>query len=304
MTDVTDSVWELSRRPWRPIGLDPWEFRLSGLPALQFGPYAKELTEVEQLVTPSLRWADEMCPGSFQCAHIDGHQGRVRPVVTLAAADFGRRGPEAVVAATVVELIHLAAVCHDRVQPGDCEANITGCRNAILAGDLLYAEASRLVLDLGTDAMEILCDGMARMAEGQLRASAGPASGEDPFDHYRSVVAARNGGLLAAAARLGGLVGGVDAAIVDAVVEAVDCLAVSAQFIDDACAVSEPAVSRTGPVAPLAQVLAPTGGNTAAASQLGRTWADAAHAALEPLPARPGRQLLAALVDRAVLVAA
>ena len=51
---------------------------------------------------------------------------------------------------------------------------------AILTGDFLFAHASRLVADLGPDAVRIIAETFAELVTGQMRETRGPARGRRP----------------------------------------------------------------------------------------------------------------------------
>ncbi|MEU6641098.1 polyprenyl synthetase family protein [Saccharomonospora sp. NPDC046836] len=144
---------------------------------------------------------------------VDAGGKRFRPLFTLLAAQFGNGGREAVItAAASVELVHLATLYHDDVMDeatmrrGAQSANARWDNSiAILTGDFLFAHASRLVADLGTDAARIIAETFGELVTGQLRETVGPGPGEDPVEHYLSVIAQKTGSLIATAGRFGGM---------------------------------------------------------------------------------------------------
>jgi heptaprenyl diphosphate synthase len=142
---------------------------------------------------------------------------RFRPLFTLLAGQIGPRAgsPEVITAAVVVELIHLATLYHDDVMDsatmrrGAKSANARWDNSvAILTGDYLFAHASRLVADLGPDAVRIIAHTFAELVTGQMRETRGPRSGEDPVKHYLTVVAEKTGSLIATSGRYGGMYSG------------------------------------------------------------------------------------------------
>jgi heptaprenyl diphosphate synthase len=142
---------------------------------------------------------------------------RFRPLFTLLAGQVGPRGdsPDVITAAAVTELIHLATLYHDDVMDsatmrrGAPRANARWDNSvAILTGDYLFAHASRLVADLGPDAVRIIADTFAELVTGQMRETRGPRPGEDPVKHYLTVVAEKTGSLIATAARYGAMFAG------------------------------------------------------------------------------------------------
>ena len=90
---------------------------------------------------------------------------------------------EVAVAGAVIELVHLATLYHDdvmdeaQVRRGAPSANLRWNNNvAILAGDYLFATASRLVSRLGPDAVRIIADTFAQLVTGQMRETQGPST--------------------------------------------------------------------------------------------------------------------------------
>jgi len=148
---------------------------------------------------------------------IDAGGKRFRPLFTLLGARMGPRpdSEEVITAAAVVELIHLATLYHDDVMDsatlrrGAESANSRwGNTVAILTGDFLFAHASRLVADLGPEAVRIIAETFAELVTGQMRETRGPRPGEDPVEHYLTVIAEKTGSLIATAGRYGGMFSG------------------------------------------------------------------------------------------------
>jgi heptaprenyl diphosphate synthase len=142
---------------------------------------------------------------------------RFRPLFTLLGAQIGPRpdADEVITAAVVVELIHLATLYHDDVMDsatmrrGAESANSRWDNSvAILTGDFLFAHASRLVADLGPDAVRIIAETFAELVTGQMRETRGPRPGEDPVQHYLQVIAEKTGSLIATSGRYGAMFSG------------------------------------------------------------------------------------------------
>jgi heptaprenyl diphosphate synthase len=148
---------------------------------------------------------------------IDAGGKRFRPLFTLLAGQVGpySGSPDVVRAATVVELVHLATLYHDDVMDSAGVRRGAESANArwdnavaILTGDYLFAHASRLVADLGPDAVRIIADTFAELVTGQMRETKGPRLDEDPVEHYLAVVAEKTGSLIATAGRYGAMFSG------------------------------------------------------------------------------------------------
>ena len=145
------------------------------------------------------------------------------PLFTILSGQLGPNpdNPDIVTAATVLELVHLATLYHDDVMDeadmrrGAPSANSRwGNSIAILAGDYLFAHASRLVSTLGAEAVRIIAETFAELVTGQMRETIG-AKGRDPVDHYLRVVWEKTGSLIAAAGRFGGTCSGADSEQID-----------------------------------------------------------------------------------------
>src|SRR6478735_3978011 len=125
---------------------------------------------------------------------------RTRPLLVLLAAHLGDpSAPGVVPAAVAIELTHLSTLYHDDVMDeaalrrGVVSANTRWTNTiAILTGDFLFARASEITADLGTEATRILARTIAVLCEGQIRETVGPESG-DPIAHYHRVVAEKTG---------------------------------------------------------------------------------------------------------------
>ena len=150
---------------------------------------------------------------------IDAGGKRFRPLLVTLAAGLAPEAadPDRVErAALVVELTHVASLYHDDVMDeaelrrGAASANARwGNSVAILVGDLLFARASSLVATLGLEFVALQASTFARLVQGQVAETVGPAAGEDPLEHYLAVVADKTGSLIATSAVFGGMVAGL-----------------------------------------------------------------------------------------------
>jgi len=176
------------------------------------------LNEVEQLLRDA---AVSEAPFITEAAqHVMAAGGkRFRPLLTLLAAEFGPEplAPDVVVSAAVVELTHLATLYHDDVMDeaalrrGADTANARWDNSvAILVGDWLFARASDLVAGLGPEAVRIQAQTFGRLVEGQIRETLTAQDGDDPLEHYLSVVADKTGSLIATSALFGARFAGAD----------------------------------------------------------------------------------------------
>ncbi|MGI3781453.1 MAG: polyprenyl synthetase family protein [Janthinobacterium lividum] len=142
---------------------------------------------------------------------------RFRPLLVVLGSHLGPAAVDAEVqrAAVVVELTHVASLYHDDVMDeaglrrGSVSANARwGNTVAILVGDLLFARASDLVVDLGPDFVRLQARTFARLVQGQIAETVGPATGQDRLDHYLQVVSDKTGSLIATSALFGAKLAG------------------------------------------------------------------------------------------------
>jgi len=207
------------------------------------------LTQVEELLHREVRSEFHfLTETSLHLVEAGGK--RFRPMLTLLAAQFGNGGgPDVVRAAAVVELVHLATLYHDDVMDeatmrrGAASANARWDNTvAILTGDFLFAHASRLVADLGPDAVRIIATTFAELVTGQMRETLGPAEGADPVEHYLAVVAEKTGSLIATAGRYGAMFSGATAEQVAGLRGFGDVIGTAFQISDDIIDIASPAV--------------------------------------------------------------
>ncbi len=148
---------------------------------------------------------------------VDAGGKRFRPLFTLLAAHFGDPSRENVIkSAAVIEMVHLATLYHDDVMDeatmrrGATSANARWDNSvAILTGDFLFAQASRLAADLGSDAVRTLALTFEALVTGQMRETVGAADEQDTVEHYLSVIYEKTGSLIATAGRFGSSFAGV-----------------------------------------------------------------------------------------------
>ena len=172
---------------------------------------------------------------------IDAGGKRFRATLVLLAAQFGDpRAPKVVPAAVAIELTHLATLYHDDVMDeavmrrGHPSANSRwGNTVAILTGDFLFACASRILADLGRDAIRIQAETFTRLVTGQVAETVGPRTGQDPLEHYLSVVSDKTASLIATAGRFGAMFGGAPASVVRRMEAACDAIGMAWQLADD-----------------------------------------------------------------------
>ena len=165
-----------------------------------------------------LRGADDVMTESLLHLFMAGGK-RFRPLFTVLSAQVGPEPDafEVTIAGAVIEMVHLATLYHDdvmdeaEVRRGAPSANLRWGNNvAILAGDYLFATASRLVSRLGPEAVRIIADTFAQLVTGQMRETRGIPDGADSIEQYLKVVHEKTGCLIGAAGRFGAMFSGAD----------------------------------------------------------------------------------------------
>jgi heptaprenyl diphosphate synthase len=184
------------------------------------------LSRVEQALAEAVVTADPFVQEAAGYLVAAGGK-RMRPTLVLISGHTADPGEARLVGAAVaIELTHLSSLYHDDVMD---EAELRrGARSAnarydnkvaVLTGDYLFARASEVTANLGTEATRVLAQAIARLTQGQIREVRGPGPGDDPVEHYLAVLADKTGALIAAACHLGGYLAGADASVVAALTE-------------------------------------------------------------------------------------
>jgi heptaprenyl diphosphate synthase len=279
---------------------------------------------------------------------VDAGGKRFRPLLVLLASQFGDPGaPGIVPSAVVVELTHLATLYHDdvmdeaEVRRGAVSANARWDNTvAILTGDFLFARASDILADLGPEAVRLQARTFERLVTGQIRETVGPSAGEDPVEHYLSVLADKTGSLISTSGRFGAMLAGATDAEIDVLTRYGERIGVAFQLSDDLLDVLSDATMSgktpgtdlregvpTLPVLLLRRAARAQDGRllgllaanltddadhaealrllrahpvVSEAQAVVRSWAEDARTALEPLPPGPAKDALAALCDQVV----
>ena len=179
---------------------------------------AEGMTRVESTLQDSLSTGESFLTDKVQHLALAGGK-RFRPMFALLASRYGSTPETAaqtvVNAAVVVELTHLATLYHDDVMDeadrrrGSESANARWDNSvAILAGDFIFAVASSIMADLGPETVRHFAETFGELVTGQMRETVGCPEGEDPVDHYMTVIQEKTGVLIASAGFLGSMHGG------------------------------------------------------------------------------------------------
>ncbi|MCB0927206.1 MAG: polyprenyl synthetase family protein [Mycobacterium sp.] len=302
---------------------------------------------VEALMRAELGRADDLMAEAVQHLFTAGGK-RFRPLFTVLCAQLGPDpdSEQVTVAGAVIEMVHLATLYHDdvmdeaQVRRGAPSVNARWGNNiAILAGDYLFATASRLVSQLGPAAVLIIADTFAELVTGQMRETRGATDGNDEIEHYLKVVYEKTACLIAASGRLGATFSGADDQQIERLATLGGIVGTAFQISDDIIDIESEAdesgklpgtdlregvhtlpvlyaLRETGPDAdrlrtllakPLtddevaeALALLRASGGIAKARETVRDYARRADEQLAALPDLPGRQALASLVEYTV----
>ncbi|RYE74094.1 MAG: polyprenyl synthetase family protein, partial [Hyphomicrobiales bacterium] len=167
---------------------------------------------------------------------------RLRPMLTVAAAQlFGKAGGAEVNYAAAVEFMHNATLLHDDVvdesdlRRGRPAARmIWGNQASVLVGDFLLGQAFMMMVEAGDiGALGVLSKAATIIAEGEVFQLAKARDLGTTPDEYRQVIHAKTATLFAAAAEVGAMAGGADAAGREALRKYGEELGLAFQLVDD-----------------------------------------------------------------------
>ncbi len=213
------------------------------------------LESVEIRLSEEMHFADSVADVTSRYL-LDAGGKRIRPALTLLAAQLGNGNNENVVTAgSAMEITHLASLYHDDVMDEaqmrrgvPSAQTVWGNSVAIITGDLLFARAGKLIASLGPRATELQAEVFERLCLGQLHETIGPQNGEDPIAHYIQVLADKTGSLIAAAAEVGLIFSEAPDEYREPIKAFGEKIGVAFQLIDDVIDLS-PQLEETGKVA-------------------------------------------------------
>jgi heptaprenyl diphosphate synthase len=213
---------------------------------VEFADEALTAEVAEDLAVVEVALRDTSFGGAEMFAEVSRHMmeaggKRFRAMLVLLAARFGdSRDKRVVPAAVAIELTHLATLFHDDVMDdavmrrGHPSTNsLFGNSVAILAGDYLFARASRILADLGPQAIRIQAETFSRLVDGQLAETVGLRPGQDPLDHYMHVITEKTGSLIATSGRFGAMFAGAPDEVSDRIADACLRIGIAWQLSDD-----------------------------------------------------------------------
>lgn len=168
---------------------------------------------------------------------------RLRPVMTIAAAQVGGKGAvsdDVIQGAIACELVHLGSLYHDDVMDestmrrGVDTVNAKwGNLQAIVAGDFLLARASGIAASLGNEIAGLLARTIAELCEGQIEELQHTYSVARTVPSYLVSIEGKTASLFSTSARIGALVAGHDSDVVDALTNYGTSFGMVFQIVDD-----------------------------------------------------------------------
>jgi heptaprenyl diphosphate synthase len=204
------------------------------------GAVRARLDEVEAALEKAVRADSEMLARTSSYLLKAGGK-RFRPMLVLLSGYFGDPADPRLVAGSVaIELVHQATLYHDDVideadaRHGVPAANVRWDNTvAILTGDYLFARASEISTDLGTDICALLARTIATLCDGQIREVEAAGRVDQTEDAYMDIIRRKTGALIATSCRLGGMLSDAPAKDVDVLEEFGEALGLAFQLSDD-----------------------------------------------------------------------
>jgi heptaprenyl diphosphate synthase len=166
---------------------------------------------------------------------------RFRPMLVLLSGHFGDPSdPRLVQGATAIEVTHLATLYHDDVideadtRRGRPSVNARWGNNvAILTGDFLFARASEISSELGTEVTRLLARTIATVCDGQIREVESWGRTDQSEDEYLEVIRRKTAALIATSCRLGGMLSDAPPETIDLLDDFGLALGLAFQLSDD-----------------------------------------------------------------------
>ncbi|MBQ9025014.1 MAG: polyprenyl synthetase family protein [Methanobrevibacter sp.] len=174
----------------------------------------------------------------------------LRPALSLITAEaVGGQKENALKAGSAIELIHTFSLIHDDIMDQDdmrrgmpSVHNVWGDDVAILAGDTLFSKAFEIIINSNQEltspaqinsALATVADACVKICEGQAL----DMGFEDRFDvsedEYMEMIFKKTGALIAAATKVGAIMGGASDEVIDAMYEYGRLIGLAFQIQDD-----------------------------------------------------------------------
>jgi octaprenyl-diphosphate synthase len=207
-----------------------------------FEPVREDLERVDQAFLQHIDSRVELIPQIGRYLQSSGGK-RVRPAVMLMAARLAGQvsGEMPVLYASVIEFIHTATLVHDDIiddselRRGRLAVHSRwGNDITVLLGDYLYIKSLGMALTYDrVDVLRVLCDITLKMIEGELYQLTKNGDLDITEDEYFDIIRRKTAFLFAGSARIGGMVGTITPAQVDALWEYGFNLGIAFQLVDD-----------------------------------------------------------------------
>ena len=198
------------------------------------------LNDVEAMLEKSVRSDTDFVTEAASYLVAAGGK-RFRPLLVLLAGYFGDPSdPRLIQGATAIEITHLATLYHDDViDEADTRRGRPSVNSrwdntvAILTGDFLFAKASEISSELGTDVTRLLARTIAILSDGQIREVDASGRLDQSEDAYMEIIRRKTATLIATSCRLGGMLSDAAAETVDLLDDFGLALGMAFQLSDD-----------------------------------------------------------------------
>jgi heptaprenyl diphosphate synthase len=167
---------------------------------------------------------------------------RLRPVMAVAAAltQHDEASDDVIEGGTSVELVQVGSLYHDDVMDeaemrrGVPSVNARwGNHRAILSGDFLLARASEIAASLGAEVAGLLGNTIGRLVQGQIAELTTQYKIDRTVGQYLSSIDGKTASLFSAAARIGGIVAGLQRDHIEALTVCGQAYGMVFQIVDD-----------------------------------------------------------------------
>ena len=199
------------------------------------------LDRVEEALAKSVRVETSGLLSETASHLVNAGGKRFRAMLVLLAGHFGDPDdPRLIPGSVSIELVHLATLYHDDVideadaRRGAPSANARWDNTvAILTGDYLFARASEISTELGTDVCRLLARTIAVLCDGQIREVDASARVEQQVADYLGIIDRKTAALIATSCRLGGMLSDATPEHVDVLESFGQALGMAYQLSDD-----------------------------------------------------------------------
>jgi geranylgeranyl pyrophosphate synthase len=200
----------------------------------------RRLEDVEVALEKAVRAESDMLAETASYLLAAGGK-RFRPMLVLLSGYFGDpTDPRLVPGSVAIELVHAATLYHDDVIDEAASRHGVASVNArwdntvaILTGDYLFARASEISTELGTDVCALLARTIATLCDGQIREVEASGRVEQTQEAYLEIIRRKTGALIATSCRLGAMLSDAPAWSLDVLEQFGEALGLAFQLSDD-----------------------------------------------------------------------